>query len=78
MIRNVGGLDRAFRIVLGLAVIGLGVYYRSWWGALGLVPLLTGLLRFCPVYLPYGTSTVVERPARSEPGEDDRPHSTEA
>jgi hypothetical protein len=59
---NVGGLDRAFRIVLGLVVIGVGVYSKSWWGALGLMPLLTGLLRWCPVYLPFGTTTCASPP----------------
>lgn len=54
---NVGGFDRGFRIVLGLAVIGMGVYFKSWWGALGAIPLLTGTFRWCPVYLPFGTST---------------------
>lgn len=54
---NVGGIDRAFRIVLGLAVIGAGILLRSWWGALGALPLLTGIVRWCPVYLPFGTST---------------------
>jgi hypothetical protein len=62
MTHNVGGLDRNFRIVLGLAVIGLGIYFNSWWGALGALPLLTGLLRWCPVYLPFGTSTCEPRP----------------
>ena len=57
MKRNVGGLDRAFRVVLGLVILGLGVYYRSWWGALGLAPLLTGAFAFCPLYGPSGTST---------------------
>jgi hypothetical protein len=54
---NVGGLDRGFRIVLGLAVIGMGLYFKSWWGALGAIPLLTGAFRWCPVYLPFGAST---------------------
>lgn len=63
MTRNVGGGDRVFRIVLGVVVIGAGIYYRSWWGALGALPLLTGLFRFCPVYLPLGTSTLEPRPA---------------
>ena len=54
---NVGGMDRVFRIVLGLVVIGLGIYFRSWWGALGALPLLTGLVRWSPVYLPFGTPT---------------------
>lgn len=61
MTPNVGGLDRAFRIVVGLAVIGVGIYYRSWWGALGVVPLMTGVLRLCPVYLPFGASTCERR-----------------
>jgi hypothetical protein len=62
MTRNVGGTDRLFRIVLGLVVIGVGVYYRSWWGALGVIPLATGLVRWCPVYVPFGTSTLVVPP----------------
>ena len=62
MTPNVGGSDRTFRIVVGLAMIGAGVYFKSWWGALGVIPLLTGTLRFCPVYLPFGTSTCETRP----------------
>jgi hypothetical protein len=54
---NVGGMDRVFRIVVGVVVIALGVYFRSWWGALGAIPLLTGLVRWCPVYLPFRMST---------------------
>jgi len=55
-------MDRGFRIVLGLLVIGLGVAFKSWWGALGALPLLTGLVRWCPVYVPFGTSTLKARP----------------
>ena len=62
MTPNVGGGDRLFRIVLGVVVIALGVYFKSWWGALGALPLLTGLFRFCPVYLPFGTSTCESKP----------------
>jgi hypothetical protein len=62
MTPNVGGLDRGFRVGLGVVVIGLGVYFKSWWGALGAIPLLTGLFRWCPVYLPSGTSTHRARP----------------
>jgi hypothetical protein len=60
--RNVGGFDRGFRVVVGLGVIGAGMYFRSWWGAVGAIPLLTGLFARCPVYLPFGTSTCEERP----------------
>lgn len=60
---NVGGWDRQFRIVLGMVVIGLGIYFKSWWGALGAIPLLTGLLRWCPVYSVLHTRTDEPRPA---------------
>lgn len=54
---NVGGIDRILRIVLGLAVLGAGVYFKSYWGLIGFVPLLTGLIRFCPLYPIVGLST---------------------
>lgn len=57
MKRNMGGVDRAVRIVFGLAIIGAGVAFRSWWGAVGAVPLLTGIVGFCPAYLPISFST---------------------
>jgi hypothetical protein len=60
MKKNVGGLDRGFRIVLGLVVVGLGIAYRSWWGALGLLPLLTGMFAWCPVYVPFNTTTCAQ------------------
>lgn len=54
---NVGNIDRVIRIILGIAIIAVGIIYKSWWGAVGLVPLLTGLIRTCPLYLPCGIST---------------------
>jgi len=54
---NVCGIDRILRIVVGLAVIGWGFWAQSWWGAIGAVPLLTGAIGWCPIYLPLGLST---------------------
>jgi len=54
---NVGSTDRIIRIVLGLAIIALGVIYASWWGALGLILVATGVVRRCPAYMPLGLST---------------------
>ncbi len=55
---NVGGIDRALRIIVGLGLIALVfVGPRTAWGWVGLVPLLTGLVRFCPLYLPLGLSS---------------------
>ena len=42
---NVGGTDRMIRIVAGVVIILLGFYFQSWWGAVGIVPILTGALR---------------------------------
>ncbi|MCC9596778.1 MULTISPECIES: DUF2892 domain-containing protein [unclassified Rubrivivax] len=55
---NVGGIDRILRIVLGLALIGMtlaGVI--GVWGWVGVVPLLTGAIGFCPLYPLFGFST---------------------
>ena len=55
---NVGGLDRILRIIAGLALIGLtlsGVI--GVWGWIGVVPLLTGLFKFCPAYAIFGMSS---------------------
>jgi hypothetical protein len=54
---NVGSLDRILRIIVGLAVLGAGYYYQSWFGLIGIVPLLTATFSFCPAYLPFGLST---------------------
>jgi hypothetical protein len=54
---NVGTVDRVIRVFVGLAILGVGLYYRSWWGLIGLGPLLTALVRFCPAYVPFGLRT---------------------
>ena len=54
---NVGKTDRVIRVLIGLALLIGGVYFGSWWGAIGLVPLLTAAIGWCPLYLPFGLST---------------------
>ncbi len=54
---NVGTVDRTLRIVLGLAIIAAGVYFQSWWGAVGIIPLFTAVVRWCPLYSIIGLST---------------------
>jgi len=54
---NMGGIDRVLRIIVGTGVIGAGAYYQNYWGAIGLVPLLTGVIGSCPAYMPFGLST---------------------
>jgi len=54
---NVGGFDRILRALVGLSLLGAGLYFKSWWGLVGLVPLATAIFRFCPAYLPIGLNT---------------------
>jgi len=55
---NVGGIDRVLRILVGLALIGLTLSGTiGVWGWVGIVPLLTGLFRFCPLYTALGFNT---------------------
>jgi len=54
---NVGGIDKVLRIVVGLAVIAWGYATQNWWGAVGLVPLLTATVNFCPLYPLLGINT---------------------
>jgi hypothetical protein len=58
MTTNVGGIDRVLRIVAGLVLLALGAFGPlGWWGLIGLVPLGTALIGFCPVYPLLGIST---------------------
>ena len=55
---NVGSVDRALRVIVGLALIAMVfVGPQTPWGWLGLIPLVTGLVRFCPLYRLLGLST---------------------
>ena len=55
---NVGTVDRIVRIVVGLVLIGLSLMGTiGVWGWIGIVPLLTGLFSFCPLYSVLGMST---------------------
>jgi len=54
---NVGNADRIIRIILGIVIIAVGVNFQSWWGAVGIVPILTALMGWCPAYVPFGISS---------------------
>lgn len=69
---NIGSVDRVIRIVVGLVILAAGYYYKSWWGLIGLLPIITALVRFCPAYVPLGlntcaTNAAAEKPAASPP-----------
>lgn len=60
---NEAGWDRAARMVLGAGLLGLTMFGpRTMWGLIGLVPLLTGIVGFCPLYRVFGWSTCPAKP----------------
>ena len=62
MLRNEGNLDRLLRVIAGLVLLALVfVGPQTPWGWLGLVPLLTGIIGFCPAYTLFGIRTCPKR-----------------
>lgn len=59
---NEGAVDRVIRVIVGLAILSLVfIGPKTTWAWLGLVPLLTGLVGFCPAYALFGISTCRRR-----------------
>ncbi len=54
---NVGKTDRLLRVIAGSVIVIAGIYFQNWWGAVGIIPIATGLLRWCPAYVPFGIKT---------------------
>jgi hypothetical protein len=50
MKHNVGNADKIIRWIVGIVIAGLGIYYKSWWGLIAIVPIATALFSFCPLY----------------------------
>lgn len=58
MAKNVGGIDRSLRIVVGVALVAAAATNTiGVWGYVGVVPLLTGLIGWCPPYAILGFNT---------------------
>lgn len=54
---NVGSTDKIIRIILGAAIIAAGLFYGSWLGVIGVIPILTAFMNFCPLYSIFGINT---------------------
>ncbi len=57
---NVGGTEKSIRIIVGIVIIAAGIFLRSWWGIIGLAPLITGAIGYCPLSQALGTNTCEE------------------
>jgi hypothetical protein len=54
---NMGKTDRTFRMLLSIVIAFAGYYYKSWWGLVALVPLVTAFTGNCPLYSLLGINT---------------------
>lgn len=54
---NMGMIDKVVRIVLGLVIIAWGVMANNWLGLIGLIPLATAAVGYCPAYTLIGINT---------------------
>ncbi len=55
---NMGKVDRIIRFIVGITIIGLGIYYKSWFGIIGVIPFITSIIGWCPAYVPFKFSTI--------------------
>ena len=70
MKKNLDTKSRAIRILAGIVIIGLGVYFRNWLGALGLLPVLGGLTGNCPLCCLFskGSCEIKKDAPKEDPG----------
>lgn len=69
MKKNEGTVDRTIRIILGVVLIGLGLYFQGAWGlaamiilvVLGLIALITGIIGYCGIYSIFKISTLKKK-----------------
>lgn len=54
---NLGSYDVGVRYLAGCFILLIGVHQETWWGAVGLLPLLTACVGFCPLYVPFHWDT---------------------
>jgi hypothetical protein len=60
---NIGKTDKIIRVIAGLVIAVLGFYFKSWWGLLAIIPLLTAAVGNCPLYIPFKISTIKKKKA---------------
>jgi len=66
---NVGGIDRILRVLIGLALLAFLLLFEGsarWWGAIGVVPLVTGFMGFCPLYTLLGLNSCPLSPGKAK------------
>ena len=70
MTRNIGSIDRTVRVIVGLLLLSL-IYFLEgnarWWGLIGLLPIGTAIVGYCPPYAWMGINTCGKKEAAPQP-----------
>lgn len=61
MTKNIGTIDRIIRIIVGSAIIIIGAMNNSLFGVIGLIPLITAAIGWCPLYCPLKINTTCNK-----------------
>jgi len=62
MNKNVGSIDRIIRVIVGFVLLGLYFWDpQTAWGLIGIIPILTALVGYCPLYSPLKLSTLKKK-----------------
>ncbi len=56
--KNIGYLDSILRVFGGALIVAFGLYFNSYWGFIGLIPVVSGAVSFCPIYKILNTTTI--------------------
>ncbi len=54
---NISKIDTIIRLIIAAILIAFGIMYQSWWGLVGVIPLMTAVIGVCPIYSMLGIST---------------------
>ncbi len=68
--KNMGILDRSLRLVVGVGIVSAGIYYQSWLGLIGILPLTVGVSGSCPAYVPFKFNTFCSRGKKAIEGSE--------
>jgi hypothetical protein len=66
-------VERIIRVIVGLVIIGWGVIAKNWWGAIGILPLFTGIVGWCGLYKIMGGKSCCMMKKPGDEKKEDKP-----